>query len=161
VLQERNVATEHKKAPKQGLPPESLELGNASNEDNCCLAPGAMVSCREDLPSADHGQGKAAGQGGGAACRRREDQPLKISYGKAAESARSVNALAYTVGLDIVFADGQYSPESVSGQKLLAYELTQVVQQHQWGGLDAMAAADHFFWLQTKLASSLGSPEPL
>jgi hypothetical protein len=47
---------------------------------------------------------------------------------RAAESAKAVNALAYTVGKDIVFSAGQYSQES-SGQHLLAHELTHVVQQ--------------------------------
>lgn len=48
---------------------------------------------------------------------------------RAAESARSVNALAYTVGRDIVFGAGQYVPNLPAGQKLLAHELTHVVQQ--------------------------------
>jgi len=48
---------------------------------------------------------------------------------KAAESARAVNALAYTVGRDIVFGAGQYSPQSAPGQRLLAHELSHVVQQ--------------------------------
>jgi len=48
---------------------------------------------------------------------------------KAAASARSINALAYTSGSNIVFARGQYSPHSVSGQRLLSHELTHVVQQ--------------------------------
>jgi Domain of unknown function (DUF4157) len=48
---------------------------------------------------------------------------------RAAESARSVNALAYTVGRDVVFGSGQYSPETPAGQRLLAHELTHVVQQ--------------------------------
>lgn len=48
---------------------------------------------------------------------------------KAAESARAVNALAYTVGRDVVFAAGQYAPGIVAGQRLLAHELTHVVQQ--------------------------------
>ena len=47
---------------------------------------------------------------------------------KAARSAQSVNALAYTVGNDIIF-EGQHLPESESGRKLLAHELTHVVQQ--------------------------------
>lgn len=49
---------------------------------------------------------------------------------KAAESARSVNALAYTVGSDVVFGTGQYTPGTITGKKLLAHELTHVVQQH-------------------------------
>jgi uncharacterized protein DUF4157 len=50
---------------------------------------------------------------------------------KAASSARSMNALAYTIGNNIVFGQGQYQPNTHSGQKLLAHELTHVVQQHQ------------------------------
>jgi outer membrane protein OmpA-like peptidoglycan-associated protein len=51
------------------------------------------------------------------------------SDARAAESARSVNALAYTVGTNVVFGPGQYFPNSNSGQRLLAHELTHVVQQ--------------------------------
>ncbi|MEO1208796.1 MAG: DUF4157 domain-containing protein [Cyanobacteria bacterium J06638_20] len=48
---------------------------------------------------------------------------------QAAESARAVNALAYTVGRDLVFASGQYNPTTQAGQALLAHELSHVVQQ--------------------------------
>jgi Domain of unknown function (DUF4157) len=48
---------------------------------------------------------------------------------KATESARSVNALAYTVGRDVVMAEGAYAPGSASGRRLLAHELTHVIQQ--------------------------------
>ncbi len=48
---------------------------------------------------------------------------------RAAESARVVNAMAYTVGRDTVFGMGQYAPATTSGQKLLAHELAHVVQQ--------------------------------
>jgi hypothetical protein len=47
---------------------------------------------------------------------------------KASESADSVNALAYTVGKNVVFGQGQYAPETNEGQKLLAHELTHVIQ---------------------------------
>ena len=47
----------------------------------------------------------------------------------AAESARSINALAYTRGSDIIFAEGQYAAGSSAGQRLLAHELTHVMQQ--------------------------------
>ncbi|MEZ2336712.1 DUF4157 domain-containing protein [Mucilaginibacter sp. RCC_168] len=47
----------------------------------------------------------------------------------AAKSAQSINALAYTTGNNIVFNNGQFSPESDSGKKLMAHELTHVVQQ--------------------------------
>lgn len=47
---------------------------------------------------------------------------------RANESAASVNALAYTVGPQIVFRAGLYQPGAASGQRLLAHELTHVVQ---------------------------------
>jgi hypothetical protein len=50
---------------------------------------------------------------------------------RAAESARVVNALAYTVGHHVVFGAGQHMPWSETGRKLLAHELTHVVQQAQ------------------------------
>jgi len=48
---------------------------------------------------------------------------------KAAESARAVSALAYTVGSDVAFARGRHAPSSAEGRRLLAHELTHVVQQ--------------------------------
>ena len=47
----------------------------------------------------------------------------------AAESAQAINALAYTVGNDVVFGNGRYAPETDAGQYLIAHELTHVVQQ--------------------------------
>jgi flagellar motor protein MotB len=50
---------------------------------------------------------------------------------QANESAKSINALAYTHGNNIVFADNQYQPSTDPGKKLLAHELTHVMQQSQ------------------------------
>lgn len=47
----------------------------------------------------------------------------------AAGLARNINAKAFTVGQDVVFGAGQYSPNNTVGKKLLAHELTHVVQQ--------------------------------
>jgi uncharacterized protein DUF4157 len=47
---------------------------------------------------------------------------------KAARSAESINALAYTVGRHIVFGEGRYAPASSAGQRLLAHELAHVLQ---------------------------------
>ncbi len=80
----------------------------------------------------------------------------------AAESARAIDALAYTFGNDIVFGQGQFAPGSETGQRLLAHELTHVILGHagirqqaaetappqanntllQLGGGDAQNAAD-------------------
>lgn len=45
------------------------------------------------------------------------------------QSAKQVNALAYTHSNNIVFGSGQYQPGTESGQRLMAHELTHVVQQ--------------------------------
>lgn len=47
----------------------------------------------------------------------------------AAELARSVQARAFTFGGSVVFGAGQYAPGTEGGRKLLAHELTHVVQQ--------------------------------
>ncbi len=47
----------------------------------------------------------------------------------AGELAQSLNARAFTVGSDIVFGQGEYSPSSSTSLNLLAHELTHVVQQ--------------------------------
>lgn len=60
---------------------------------------------------------------------------VRIHSGEqAAESAASVNALAYAAGPRIVFAQGQYRPGTSAGRELLAHELTHVVQQQGASG---------------------------
>ncbi|MGH6919765.1 MAG: DUF4157 domain-containing protein, partial [Geminicoccaceae bacterium] len=48
---------------------------------------------------------------------------------QASEAARSVGARAYTLGQDVVFGLGEYRPESDPGRRLIAHELTHVIQQ--------------------------------
>lgn len=48
---------------------------------------------------------------------------------RAGESAKAVQANAYTVGRDVVFGSGQWSPGTDGGRRMLAHELTHVVQQ--------------------------------
>jgi len=54
---------------------------------------------------------------------------------RAVESVQAVNALAYTVGRHVVFGAGRYAPRTGEGQRLLAHELTHVVQQNRFSGL--------------------------
>jgi hypothetical protein len=51
----------------------------------------------------------------------------------AAAAAQAVQAKAFTVGRDTVFGRGQYAPDTASGRRLLAHELTHVVQQSAAG----------------------------
>jgi Domain of unknown function (DUF4157) len=48
---------------------------------------------------------------------------------KSVESARAVNAQAYTVGRNLVFGEGQYIPGTTAGRQLMVHELTHVLQQ--------------------------------
>jgi hypothetical protein len=61
---------------------------------------------------------------------------------EAAESARAVRALAYTVGDRIAFAPGRYAPHTHAGRKLLSHELAHVVQQGRGGRRVQRAPAD-------------------
>ncbi|MEA3207802.1 MAG: hypothetical protein QOE70_859 [Chthoniobacter sp.] len=55
---------------------------------------------------------------------------VRVHSGPAAEqSAQDVGAQAYTVGHDIVFGARRFAPEATPGRRLLAHELTHVVQQ--------------------------------
>ncbi|MCP4693984.1 MAG: DUF4157 domain-containing protein [Desulfobacterales bacterium] len=49
----------------------------------------------------------------------------------AAESAGRLNARAFTAGRSIAFGDGQYAPGTPAGRRLLAHELTHVIQQRK------------------------------
>ena len=70
---------------------------------------------------------------------------VRVHFGSVAvESAREVNARAYTVGSNIVFGAGQLTPGTHEGQRLIAHELTHVVQAVGCGrsGCSGAEAAD-------------------
>jgi hypothetical protein len=55
---------------------------------------------------------------------------VRVHDGPAADAlARSVQARAFTTGRDVFFARGEYRPGTAGGDRLLAHELTHVVQQ--------------------------------
>jgi hypothetical protein len=55
---------------------------------------------------------------------------VRVHADEAAErSAKGINALAYTLGSNVVFGAGQYAPGTAGGRRLLAHELTHVIQQ--------------------------------
>src|SRR2546428_8866541 len=87
---------------------------------------------------------------------------------KASESARSVQAHAYTVGTDVVFQSGNYAPESDSGKRMLAHELTHVVQQRSGpvagtpaeGGIKISHPSDGFEQAAESSADRVMSAQP-
>jgi len=134
-------------------PPVEVPLSaNLSERNSATLAVHALL--RKVHPSQTHGQTKSVDAGGVApssvhAVLGSSGQPLdaatrafmeprlghdfsqvRVHDNTAArDSAREVNALAYTVGRNIVFGPGQYSPTTAAGRKLLTHELVHVAQQ--------------------------------
>lgn len=88
-------------------------------------------------PQSVHETLREPGQPIAAPARRQAEQRLGQDFSgvrvhsgaSAAQSAQAVNALAYTVGQDIVFGAGQYAPHTREGERLLAHELTHTLQQ--------------------------------
>lgn len=141
----------------------------------------------EQSPVAD-----VIGGGGGAALDEGVRAPMEAHLGadfsdvrvhtdaKASESAEAVGAQAYTVGNDIAFRSGSYAPGTMQGQRMLAHELTHVVQQRsgpvdgtaQAGGIKvsdpsdrfeqaAERSADGYVAAQTSLQRQAGEEEEL
>ncbi|MDC8448251.1 MAG: DUF4157 domain-containing protein [Nitrospira sp.] len=60
----------------------------------------------------------------------RDFSQVRVHTGdEASRSAEAVDALAYTVGNNVVFGRGQYRPDTAVGCRLLAHELTHTEQQ--------------------------------
>ncbi|MDP8993221.1 MAG: DUF4157 domain-containing protein [Actinomycetota bacterium] len=75
---------------------------------------------------------------------------------KAAESARAVDALAYTAGAHVVFGPGSYEPQVERGRRLLAHELAHVALQPSAGeppGELSVAARDDLGELYARRAA--------
>lgn len=116
-----------------GLSPSSVlslqrAIGNAGVE--------ALLEQEEPSPVHDvvgSGTGSALESGTRALMEERlggDFTDVRIHTGAGAdESARSIDALAYTVGSDVVFRSGHYAPDTPTGRRVLAHELTHVVQQ--------------------------------
>lgn len=72
--------------------------------------------------------------------------------GLAVKSAQAIHARAYTAGRNIAFGEGQYSPQTLEGKRLLAHELTHVI--HQIGGSERFPALQRKEEGQAKPAGS-------
>ena len=89
------------------------------------------------VPAAVHDVLRSSGKPLDVETRRLMEAKIGFDFGKvrihtdasAAASAQAIDAAAYTVGSDVVFASGRFSTRSSEGQKLLAHELAHTVQQ--------------------------------
>lgn len=87
----------------------------------------------------------------------------------ASDSAKAVNAQAYTVGNQIVFGQGKYAPDTHEGKHMLAHELTHVVQQRSGpvsgtpapGGIRISDPSDTFEQEAERTASRVMENQPV
>ena len=109
----------------------------ASQESNLARASAGATAAADLAPPIVHDVLAAGGRPLDAAARGfmesrfgRDFSAVRVhTDARAAESARAVGAIAYTVGRDLVFRSGAYRPDTLPGRQLLAHELTHVVQQ--------------------------------
>ena len=78
---------------------------------------------------------------------------------RAAESAESLAARAYTVDRHLVFGRGRYAPSTREGRRLIAHELAHVVQQSgiRGGSTDTVAAEGEAAGAATAVGSIQGA----
>ena len=106
-----------KAAPVQPAPASpSVEPAATANVDDALAAPGRPLDART-----------------------RRSMEARFGYdfssvrvhddARAAATAAEIDAAAFTVGDDVVFASGRFDPSGAEGQRLLAHELAHVVQQ--------------------------------
>jgi hypothetical protein len=109
---------------------------------------GVTAALQDEEPSQVHGViNSGAGQPLDPGVRADMEARLGHDFGdvrvhhdaRAEESARAVNAHAYTVGPNIVFQRDRYDPSSETGRVTLAHELTHVIQQRS-GPVDGTEA---------------------
>ena len=117
--------------------------GEQKKEDEPALQRKAAGEATTDTaPPVVHDVLQSAGQPLDAGTRAFMEQRFGHDFGqvrvhtdaRAAQSAQAVSANAYTVGHNIVFGVGRFAPETHEGRRLIAHELTHVVQQSSING---------------------------
>lgn len=114
--------------------------GGAELDEEELVQPKEMPGAAPALSTSSEGAIRALSGGGGPlpASERAFFEPrfgqdfggVRVHTGPAAHNAASaINARAFTLGSDIAFGRGKYAPGSSAGRRLLAHELTHVVQQ--------------------------------
>jgi len=84
---------------------------------------------------------------------------------RAAEAAHAIDSDAFTLGNQVVFAAGRWAPETAAGSRLLAHELTHVIQQRSalapvTGRLEVSRRGDTAERAADSVAAGFGGPEP-
>ena len=118
-------------------PRDPAELEAERTADEVMRTPAGYMRPTRMAPAAVHQVLQSPGSPLPASARRDAEQRLGHDFGRvrvhtdaqAAESARAVEAHAYTVGSHVVFGTGRFAPSTSSGRHLLLHELVHTVQQ--------------------------------
>ncbi|MCK4787487.1 MAG: DUF4157 domain-containing protein [Desulfobacteraceae bacterium] len=95
------------------------QIGDQYEQEADCVAEQVLRTAEPDVEKGFH---PSSGYG---------FSQVRVHTGKrAAESAQALNARSFTIGRDVVFGAGQYAPKTNEGQRLIAHELTHVLQQN-------------------------------
>ena len=87
---------------------------------------------------------------------------VRVYTGSAAQqSSRALNARAYTIGSNIVFGPGHFAPHTEPGRRLLAHELTHVIQQSSGGLRLDLKEAEATANITQQIIRALNTPDPI
>jgi len=120
----------HKKKPTSASKATSLELDRLASRGACSGMPLYLRKAGVDEALRSPGQPlDAATRASMEPGFGHDFSQVRVHTGaRSAQSADAINALAYTVGPEIVFAAGRYAPGTPEGRQLLAHELAHTVQ---------------------------------
>ncbi|MGH6847722.1 MAG: DUF4157 domain-containing protein [Methylocella sp.] len=141
------VADQVMRMPAPGVAPTSApaqvsrKCAGCEEEEKLQKKEAGPQSATSEAPGSVHEVLRSPGQPLDASSRAYFEQrfgqdimKVRVHSGAAAEqSARDMDAHAYTVGHDIVFGAGQFAPGTIEGRRLIAHELAHVVQQSSAG----------------------------
>jgi hypothetical protein len=127
------------------MPDLNVEIGGETDEDTPLVLRKATAEHNVATPDFESQLATLRGSGQALPAQLRSTFEQRFSYdfsqvrlhidAHAASLARAINARAFTIGSDIVFGTSEYTPTTPAGQKLLAHELTHVIQQQPGGSL--------------------------
>jgi hypothetical protein len=128
----RRLCSRCRRRLERGQPPNCADCERTLRRRETTLRPGVSTEGVDRLIESPHSGGRPLP----APVRARLEPRFGHDFGhvrvhtdaRAAAAARSVDALAFTVGRDVFFDRGQFDPETVDGTRLLAHELTHVIQ---------------------------------
>lgn len=126
VFMETRFAHEYSKVPTHSMSPQTATDDLAIGSPDDAYEQDAKQTAERIMHNPNVVQAKEA-----SSLKRFDFSQVRVhTDNRASESAQAINALAYTIGRNVVFRSGQYAPGTKEGKKLLAHELAHAVQQN-------------------------------